>query len=194
MLYKTLVNSHLPKGAIGYMKTTVTAKNFDLTKSILSFVETKFESLQEKVDKNTSIHVTLSTGREGQKAEALLYVEGTMLKMEKIDENLYNAIDVLADKLSNQVNKLTDKRNDKGKDSIRYMTTTESEGQETMEQTQPIVKRKQFDMKPMMEEEALLQMEMLGHSFFFFLNGETYTMCLLYKRKDGAYGLIEGVQ
>lgn len=194
MLYKTLVNSHLPKGAIGYMKTTITAKNFDLTKSILNFIEEKFEGLQEKVDSNTSIHVTLSTGRQGQKAEALLYVQGTMVKMEMIDVNLYNAIEILAGKLSNQVNKLTDKRNGKTKESIRYMKTTESGGKETMEQTQPIVKRKQFDMKPMMEEEALLQMEMLGHSFFFFLNGETYTMCLLYKRKDGTYGLIEGVQ
>lgn len=176
------------------MKTTITAKNFDLTKSILNFVEEKFQRLQEQVDENTSIHVTLSTGRDGQKAEALLYVEGTMLKMEKVDENLYNAVDVLANKLSTQVNKLTGKYNEKSKDSIRYMTTTESEVKEIMEQTQPIVKRKQFDMKPMMEEEALLQMEMLGHAFFFFLNGETYTMCLLYKRKNGDYGLIEGVQ
>lgn len=176
------------------MKTTITAKNFDMTTSILNFVTEKFERLQEQVDENTSIHVTLSTGREGQKAEALLHVEGTMLKMEKVDESLYNAVDVLAEKLSTQVNKLTGKLNEKGKDSIRYMTTTEREVKETMEQTQPIVKRKQFDMKPMMEEEALLQMEMLGHSFFFFLNGETYTMCLLYKRNNGDYGLIEGVQ
>lgn len=179
------------------MRTRITAKNFDLTKSIISFVEEKFERLQDKVDSNTSIHVTLSTSRKGQTAEVLTYVQGTMLKMKQTDDNLYNAVDVLAGKASHQVNKLNEKRNEKSSNSIRYMTTmtTNERGAEgTMETKQPIVKRKQFDMKPMMEEEALLQMEMLGHNFFFFFNGETDTMCLLYKRKDGAFGLIEGVQ
>jgi putative sigma-54 modulation protein len=174
------------------MKTNITTKNFDLTKGIIDFVKDKFERLTTKVDTNTTIHIKLSTSREGQKAEALLYVDGKLLKMEMTDTSLYVSIDKLVDKLTYQVNKLTDKMQERGHDSIRYLTE-EGDGEETMEQTKPIVKRKQFDMKPMMEEEALLQMQMLGHSFFFFLNGETYTMCLLYKRKDGAYGLIEGV-
>jgi putative sigma-54 modulation protein len=183
------------EGAFGYMKTTITTKNFELTKSIETFVKEKFERLAKKVDKDTIIQITLSTGKEGQKAEALLYVAGHPLKMESVHENLYVSIDNLIDKVNYQVNKLTDKSHERKYESIRYLKeNVEGDDEETMEQKQPIVKRKQFDMKPMMEEEALLQMEMLGHSFFFFFNGETDTMCLLYKRKDGNYGLIESVR
>ncbi|WP_180953930.1 ribosome hibernation-promoting factor, HPF/YfiA family [Bacillus sp. M6-12] len=179
------------------MKLNITAKNFELTKGITQFVEEKFERLTKKVDKNTTLHVTLSTSKEGQKAEVMLHVAGQLLKMEAVHSDLYVSINTLIDKVNYQVNKRIEKSNKRTHETIRYAENIKlNEGDEdiTMEQKEPIVKRKQFDMKPMMEEEAILQMEMLGHSFFFFFNGETDTMCLLYKRKDGNYGLIESVR
>lgn len=177
------------------MNTTIITRNFALTESIETFVKEKFERLTKRVDKETNIQITLSTGKEGQKAEALLSVAGQPIKLEAVHKSLYVSIDNLVDKVNYQVNKLNDKSHERKHDSIRYLKENfEGDEEDTMEQKQPIVKRKQFDMKPMMEEEALLQMEMLGHSFFFFFNGETDTMCLLYKRKDGNYGLIESVR
>lgn len=176
------------------MKMTINAKNFDLTESISTFIEGKFERFEKKVDKNRTVTVTLSTNKEGQKVEVMLYVAGHPLKMEAVTDSLYVSIDKLVDKLNYQINKLNAKSHERKHESIRYVTNQFKGDENKNMEKQPIVKRKQFNMKPMMEEEAVLQMDMLGHSFFFFLNGETDTMCLLYKRKDGNYGLIEGVQ
>lgn len=183
------------------MNFKFTVKHFELTPSIKSFAEKKLERIAQKTDKGSTISVTLETSKNRQKAEVMVYVHGSLLKVETADDVLYVAIDKLADKLNFQVSKRIGKSKKKSQATIRFLEdnihfseeNTEGVDEETMGEKSPIVKRKYFDMKPMMEEEALLQMQLLGHAFFFFFNGETDTMCLLYKRNDGNYGLIEGV-
>lgn len=169
----------------------ITTKNFELTESIESFVHAKFEKITDKFNGVQIKKINLSVIKNEHKAEAILNVAGKTLTMESVNEDLYIAITLLVDKLSYQVRKQLDKAQRRDNDSIRF-SPNKTKGDVIMEQEKkPIVKRKQFNMKPMGEEEALLQMEMLGHSFFFFFNADTESMCTLYKRKDGNYGLIE---
>lgn len=170
----------------------ITTKNFELTESIESFVHAKFGKITVKFNGVQIKKINLSVIKNEHKAEAILNVAGRTLTMESANEDLYTAITLLVDKLIYQVKKQLEKAQKRDNNSIRFSSIQTKGDEGKMEQAKkPIVKRKQFNMKPMGEEEAILQMELLGHSFFFFFNADTESMCTLYKRNDGDYGLIE---
>lgn len=173
------------------MKLSITARNFELTQGLKDAIEKKMKKFQKFVDESQRVQVTMEVHRNYQKIEIMFYLDGTFIKEEVKEEDLYTALDVAVDNLKYKLSKFAYKRCHKecGKNSLEALPNYE----EVEEQPIPVIKRKRFNMKPMFEEEAILQMEMLGHEFFMFFNAETETMCLLYKRKDGNYGLIEGI-
>ena len=112
------------------------------------------------------------------------------LRSEESNDDLYAAIDLTVDKLERQIRKHKTKLNSRIKKNIIQNFDIDLED-DLEDENSKIIKRKEIDMKPMDEEEAMLQMNMLGHSFFVFKNSSTGLICVLYLRKDGSYGIIE---
>src|SRR5699024_3887500 len=118
---------------------------------------------------------------------------GTILRAEEATDDMYATIDKVVDILERQIRKHKTKLQNRYQDgrTIRFENIAPLTREEEEKEKPKIVKTKRFDMKPMDVEEAVLQMELLRHNFFMFLNAETDDLNVLYKRKDGNYGLIE---
>ena len=169
------------------MKYTIHGDN---TKAIKDYIELKLDRLN-KYFSNDDITATIVTKKEGrkQKIEVTIPTPSFTLRNESYDEDLYAAIDNVIDKLERQIRKNKDKINKKNNKTLigDFETTLEDEFYEE----EKIVKRKKLELKPIDEEEAIIEMEMLGHTFFVFKDVETDKICILYKRKSGNYGIIE---
>lgn len=135
--------------------------------------------------------VTLVVERELHRVEVTIPLNGYILRGEEETTDMYTSIDNVVEKLESQVRKYKTRINKQVKNlSVLDLVPNNTTAKE--EQAEPkIVRTKRFAVKPMAEEEAILQMELLGHSFFVFLNAETEEVNVIYKRKDGNYGLIE---
>ena len=127
-------------------------------------------------------------GKE-QKIEITIPTVHFTLRSEESHSDLYAAIDLTVDKLERQIRKNKTKINSKIKKNL--IQNFELDLEDKFEEDEEIIKRKKIEMKPMDEEEAMLQMDMLGHEFFVFKNTDTDTVCVMYKRKDGNYGILE---
>lgn len=174
------------------MKLTISAKNMELTEGIRVAVEEKLEKIRKYFNDDIDVRATVRAKKNRQTIEVtIIPVSGNIIRAEDSEENLYAAIDVVVDKLSKQLRKyktkLINKHHDAG--SIRFENIDTVAADEANEMK--IVRRKKFGFKPMSEEEAILQMELLGHNFFVFTNSENDEMNVVYKRKSGDYGIIE---
>ena len=160
------------------MKVTVIAKNIELTPAIKDMVEKKISKLDKYFDPNVEAKATLSVQKNRQIIEVTIPFNGVILRGEELERQIRK-----------QKTKLS-RRNSTG--SLRYpdfnsIDTNEEEDEEDSK----VVKTKSFDVKPMSSEEAILQMELLGHNFFVYQDWKTSKVNVVYKRKDGNYGLIE---
>ncbi|MCS7202506.1 MAG: ribosome-associated translation inhibitor RaiA [Dictyoglomus sp.] len=173
------------------MQINITGKNISLSQTMQDYVEKKISKLSRFFDHISHIEVVLK--EEDRKdvgkshiVEVTLDVNGTIIKASEENQNFRACIDLVVDKLESQLKKYKEKLIERGRrgPSIREILATEEESKPK------VVKVKKFGLKPMDIEEAILQMEMLGHDFFLYLDAETNKMSLLYKRKDGNYGLI----
>ena len=162
----------------------------DNTESIKNYIESKISKL-EKYLSDDSLRVTVVTKKEGrnQKIEVTIPGNGFILRNETINADLYAAIDEVVDKLERQIRKNKDKINKKRNKKI--IEDFEFGLEEEFDEDEKIVKRKEVELKPIDEEEAIIQMEMLGHSFFVYKDIDTNNICVIYKRKNGNYGIIE---
>lgn len=162
----------------------------DNTDSIKDYIESKLDKLN-KYFNSDNCTATVLTKKEGrnQKIEVTIPTDNFILRNESVNEDLYAAIDNVSDKLERQIRKnkekINKKQNRKVIEDFDYLLEDEFQGDEV------IVKRKQLELKPIDEEEAIIEMEMLGHNFFVFKDVETDKICVLYKRKNGNYGVIE---
>ncbi|WP_040210652.1 ribosome hibernation-promoting factor, HPF/YfiA family [Clostridium polynesiense] len=175
------------------MKVTVIAKNIQLTNALKEAVEKKISKLSKYFNSDVEAKATLSVQKNRQIVEVTIPFNGIILRGEENTEDMYTSIDLVEEKLERQIRKQKTKlaRRQTG-DSLRFSAIENIKEDEFEEEEQSkIVKTKRFAIKPMNEDEALLQMELLGHSFFVFSNAETGDVNVLYKRKDGDYGLIE---
>lgn len=174
------------------MKVLITGKNIEITDAIRSQTEAKLSKLDKYFHQEINAKVAVSVIKNNQKIEVTIPTGRTVIRAEATDSDLYNAVDTVVDKLGRQLRKHKTKLMNKGHDTIRFENI---EGyvpaaDEPDEQAK-IVKRKKFEMRPMTEDEAILQMELLGHNFFAFTHADTDTIAVLYKRKDGQYGILE---
>ena len=162
----------------------------DNTESIKDYIESKIERLTKYLN-DDSLTATVVTKKEGrnQKIEFTIPTDSFTLRNEAVNEDLYAAIDNVVDKLERQIRKNKDKINKKNNKKIipDFDVMLEDE----FEEEEKIVKRKNIELKPIDEEEAIIEMEMLGHSFLVYKDVETDSICVLYKRKNGNYGIIE---
>lgn len=170
------------------MKYTVRGEKLEVTEAIKSYAIEKISKMEKYFDNPEEVSVKISfsvRGRE-QKVEVTLNSKGYDLRAEVSHSDMYAAIDLVLDKLETQMRKYKSKLMSRE----RVMIVYEDEVVED-EDINEVVKRKKVYLKPMNEEEAIVQMELLGHDFYIFKDIENEKVNVLYKRYDGSYGIIE---
>lgn len=174
------------------MRITVTGKNIEVTGALKNVVEKKLSKLERYFNPELEAHATLSVERNRQIIEVTIPFNGVILRGEEANDDMYASIDLVVDKIERQIRKQKTKleRRIHG-DSLRFQFIPEIESNEKESAEPQIVKTKKFAFKPMSAEEAILQMELLGHNFFVYQDAESEEVNVVYKRKDGNFGLIE---
>jgi len=173
------------------MKIIINGKNIDITEGLKERVSKKIGKLEKFFSSETEAHVTLSVQRTRQIAEVTISFNGIVLRAEESNEDMYTSIDKTIDLLERQIRKnktRLERRLHNNEFKIENLTFEEEIPEE---REFKVVRSKRFAVKPMDVEEAILQMNLLGHEFFLFDNAESKQVNVVYKRKDGNYGLIE---
>ena len=172
------------------MKFIISGKNIDVTEGLKSAVTDKIGKLEKYFTPETEVYVTLSVEKERQKIEVTIPVKGSVIRSEQISNDMYVSIDLVEEIIERQLkkykNKLIEKQQNNGYFRQEFLDKDYMEEEEVQ-----IVRTKKFDIKPMYPEDACIQMELLGHSFYVFCNAETDQVNVVYKRKGNTYGLIE---
>lgn len=177
----------------------IRGENIEVTPAIREYVESKIEKVERYFndDLNANANVNLKVYNDKQtKVEVTIPMKNLTLRAEERHNDMYAAVDLIVDKLERQIRKHKTKVNRKFRDregSGIYFATVAQAGAttESNEEEYTIVRTKQFDLKPMDQEEAVLQMNMLGHDFYIYTDAESDSTNIVYKRRDGKYGLIE---
>ena len=172
------------------MKFIIIGKNIDVTPGLKDAVESKLGKLQRYFTPDTEIHVTLSVQKEYQKIEVTIPVKGTVIRSEQVSNDMYVSIDLVEEIIERQLKKYKNKIIDR-QHNADFFRSDFIEKEFVDEEEIKIVRNKKFDIKPMYPEDACIQMELTGHSFFVFVNAETDQVNVVYKRKGNTYGLIE---
>jgi len=173
------------------MKVKVIGKNIEITEALKNIIEKKVSRLDKYFNPDVEAQATLGVQKNRHTIEVTIPFNGIILRAEEQNEDMYMSIDIVADKLERQIRKhktKLEKRNHGS--SLKFQGIPQYNY--TEEDAEPkIVKTKKFAIKPMSEEEAVLQMELVGHSFFVYMRDDSSEVNVVYKRKDGDYGLIE---
>lgn len=172
------------------MLVTVIGKNVEVTDALRDYSEKKVAKVSKFFEKSPiGAHVTLSTERGKHIVDITIQVNGLLLRGEEKTPDMYSSIDGAVDKIERQIHKFKTRINRKLHNDNRVIVSPPAANEE---QEAPVIKRnKRFTIKPMSAEEAVMQMDLLGHDFFVFSNSETDEVNVVYRRKDGNYGLIE---
>ena len=173
------------------MKFIISGKNIDVTEGLRSAVQDKLGKLERYFTPETEIHVTLSVEKERQKIEVTIPVKGNIIRSEQVSSDMYVSIDLVEEIIERQLKKYKTKLIDKKQSALSFSEAFLQEEMEAPDEEIKIMKVKRFGMKPMDPEEACIQMELLGHAFYVFLNADTDEVNVVYKRKNNTYGLIE---
>jgi ribosome hibernation promoting factor len=197
------------------MKLQVTGKNLDVTQPIVDYAERKLTKLAKHLSDSSRVELELAVERnpsisQSQVAEATIWTKGPVLRARESSTDMYASIDLVADKLERQVKKYRARRQ-RGRPHGHARApepppvalpspalSEDDEGElpplEDESRDPGIVKTKRFNMKPMHPEEAALQLDLVGHDFFVFLSSETEEVAVIYRRRDGNFGVIEPVR
>ena len=174
------------------MKCNIRGDKLVVTDAIKNYIEEKLTRVDKYFENSDKLEVKVVVEAKGinQKIEVTINTKLFPVRAEESNTDLYAAIDLVIDKIEAQIRKNKTKlKNRYEKEKITEFFLENIDEEEESEEL--IVKRKNISLKPMDEEEAILQMELLGHSFFVFKNIDTSSVCVLYKRKDAKYGLID---
>ncbi len=169
------------------MNIIVNGRRLEVTPALKSYAEEKIGKFKKHLSGIAEAVVTLSVEKYRHKAEVLLKVNGVMIQAEGVTGEIYSSIDEVAEKLGKQIKKYKGKLQSHRKTEKK---PPESFGVESVEEG-IIIRHKRFDMKPMIPEEAVNQMELLDKDFFVFTNQLSNDINVVYRRKGGNYGLIE---
>ena len=172
------------------MKVTVMSKNIEITPALREMIEKKISKLDKYFEKEVDAKVTISVQKSRHIVEVTIPFSGIMLRAEEATEDMYKSIDMVEEKLVRQIRKQKTKLSRKYNQSLRFAEIA-TDLEEVEETKGKIVRTKTFAVKPMSSEEAVLQMELLGHNFFVYQDTDTKNISVLYKRKDGNYGLLD---
>ena len=171
------------------MKIIVTGKNINVSDKIQDAIEKKFAKFGKYFTDDIKANVVIHPEKAKVKMEATIVAKGTIFRAENVSQDVFDCIDIVADKLSIQISKYKDKmiKKNKSNESVRFEMIPEIEEQEEG----AVVKHKKFRLSPMTVDEAVLQMEMLQHDFFVFRKVETDSVSVVYTRADGDYGVLD---
>ncbi|MDC7294943.1 MULTISPECIES: ribosome hibernation-promoting factor, HPF/YfiA family [unclassified Butyrivibrio] len=173
------------------MKFTIVGKNIEVTPGLHSAVEEKIGKLEKYFTPETIVNVTLNVDKDRHKIEVTIPVKGKIIRAEQVSNDMYVSIDLVEEIIERQLKKYKSKLVDKQQAEASYFKKEYLESDYMDEEDIRIERMKKFDPKPMYPEDACVQMELLGHNFFVFVNAETDQICVVYKRKGNTYGLIE---
>jgi putative sigma-54 modulation protein len=185
------------------MEFIIRGENIDVTSALKEHVERKIGKVERYFENSVDAIVNVNLkyyGDQESKVEVTIPMTDLVLRAEVHNEDMYNAVDLASSKLERQIRKHKTKMNRKTReaDSPKHLfdkgtsiEQTAAAAEEYEEEEPQVVRQKRFNLKPMDNEEAILQMNMLGHNFFVFTNAETNLTNVIYRRNDGKYGLIE---
>lgn len=174
------------------MKLIVQGKGMNLTDDVINYAEKRFATAERYFENIQEANLIISKERGLFKSEVTISMSGTVIRGESKTQDIYASIDDVLDKIKRQIKKYKESFVERRRETKKFLEKTEASTSETtIEDFPKIVKVKKFVLKPMDEEEAIMQMELLGHTFFVFLNSNTDKINVVYKRNDGNYGLIE---
>ena len=172
------------------MKFIIVGRNLEVTPGLRSAVEDKIGKLEKYFNPDTEVHVTLSVEKDRQKIEVTIPVKGNIIRSEQVSNDMYVSIDLVEEIIERQLKKyktkIVAKRHASDDFSRMYVENDYMDDEEVK-----IIRTKFFDRKPMYPEDACVQMELLGHDFYVFCNAETDEVNVVYRRKNGSFGLIE---
>ena len=172
------------------MRYVITGRNIDITEGLKSAIYEKIGKLERYFNPDTEIQVTLSVEKERQKIEVTIPVKGNIIRSEQVSNDMYVPIDLVEEIIERQLKRYKNKLVDSKQNAVSFTKEYVDEEYDDPEAIK-IVRTKKFAVKPMDPEEACIQMELLGHNFFVFRNGDTDEVNVVYKRKNNTYGLIE---
>lgn len=173
------------------MKINIRGNKIEITDSMKNYIEEKLGKVDKYFDNPSDIAANVVVKEDGilHKIEVTIPIKGAILRAEVSDKDLYAAIDIVSEILERQIRKNKTKMKNRNKEN--YDLFIDFEVPEDELETGQIIRRKEIDTKPMDEEEAILQMELLGHDFFIFKNIDTDNISVIYRRKDSNYGIID---
>ncbi|MCC8051425.1 MAG: ribosome-associated translation inhibitor RaiA [Clostridiales bacterium] len=172
------------------MKFIISGKNIDVSDGLKAAIKEKLGKLERYFTADTEIIVTLSVEKERQKIEVTIPVRGNIIRSEQVSNDMYVSIDLVEEVIERQLRKYKEKIIDRHQGGGNFRKEFIEKESEPLDEVK-IIRTKHFDMKPMYPEDACVQMELLGHSFYVFVNAESDQVNVVYKRKGNTYGLIE---
>lgn len=178
------------------MKINIIGRKITVTDKIRDYAEKKLGKLDKFFKEESEARVVIGTIKDNEYVEASVFASGMIYRAEVVDVDVITALDKIVDVIERQIRKNKTRLEKRIKkeavnDNILLSGGNYTDGEDLSEIK--IVKKKRFAVKPMSAEEAVLQMNLLGHSFFVFKNQETDQMNVVYKRKDGNYAIIESI-
>jgi putative sigma-54 modulation protein len=174
------------------MKFEIVSKNYNTGKKLEDLIHKKFEKLSKFFEPETVVRVNLKKENEDYVFEATIFSDRTFRAEVKNNEDMYTNVDTALDKIIRQITRHKTKFDDKRmKEFVKSLNGLMPQEDDT--EPSKLVKTKTYNLKPMTVEEAKLQMELVGHNFFVFLNSDNDSVNVIYKREDGDVGLIETV-
>lgn len=178
------------------MQLIITAKNMEITERLREYVEKKVGKLDRYLPNIDEAHVELScqkakSAQHRQVVQVTLRSSGTILRAEERSDDMFASIDAVLNKIYRQIARYKGKRYERGRAPGEEPPLPPEELEAEIGETKRIVRVKRFPMRPMDPNEAIEQMELLGHDFFVFFNAEAEEVNVVYRRKDGDYGLLQ---
>ena len=184
-----IIGSSNSKGD-GSMKFIISGKNITVTEGLKTAVQDKLSKLERYFTPDTEVVVTLSVEKERQKIEVTIPVKGNIIRSEQVSNDMYVSIDLVEEVIERQLRKYKNKIVDKQQAAANFQKAYLDKDYDEDEEVK-IIRTKKFGIKPMYPEDACVQMELLGHDFYVFCNAESDEVNVVYRRKNGTFGLIE---
>ena len=190
------INKHRTRKGMLFMATfTIRGKNVEITPALRDYVEKRIGKVTRYFKEVGEISALLSVSKDRQKVEVTVPVQGVLLRGQEVTDNMYTSIDLVIEKLDRQIRKHKTKMQRRFRDGTlldeAFSAPAFSPSISDDESEFPVVKKKRLTVRPMDVQEAIMQMNLLNHDFFVYRDADTETVSVVYRRKDGKYGLIE---
>lgn len=173
------------------MNITISARKTTVKDSFRDWAEKKLKKLDRFFEEDAQATIVVTNERERETVEVTVQSRGMIFRAEKTSADRLDSLDAVVEALTRQIVKNKNKLEKKGKTRAASLEGFEGYSADVAEEEYHVVKTKEFDLKPMSVDEAILQMNMLDHQFYMFQNDANDLVCIVYKRNDGDYGLLE---